>query len=476
MIKLRDYQSDMIQRVRDSIMKHRRVILQSATGSGKTVMACHMMQEAAAKGKRVFFLVHQNELLQQTSRSLWRYQIEHGLIVSGKGRSNCAVQVASVMTLKNRLADYEAPDLIIIDESHRAFAASYKAIVDAYPNAAVVGLTASPQRTDSKGLGELFYDIVNGPSIRYLIDMGALCDYELFGVPQMADLSSVRTRAGDYAKDDLEREVNKPKISGDAVQHYKRLASGKKCVVLCVSIKHAEDVAQAYRDAGISASAIHGKSKNRLSILADFESGKTLVLTSVNLLIEGYDHSEIAVVQQLRPTQSIVVYLQAIGRGLRPDPSKKHLIILDHVGNYQRHSLPCDERTWSLEGKKKGSRGNDEPTLSVQTCEQCYFTFKSGVTECPHCGDPVEFKARVIEQVDGELQRIEIAAKAEQERVAKKREQGKARTLDELVRLGVDRDIKNPSAWAANLFAARQGRRAAANDYTNASRILRGLA
>lgn len=470
MIQLRDYQVDMVNRTRDALRRHQRVLLQSPTGSGKTAIACHMMGAAREKGLSSMFLVHQNELLKQTSAALWHNKIEHGLIAAGKAKSPHAVQLASVMTLKNRLAHYQEPSLIIIDESHRALAPSYLQIIEHYPSAKVVGLTATPQRTDGKGLGHLYQEIVKGPSIIYLTGQGYLCDYELFGVPQLVDVSGIKKKAGDYDAGELEKEFNKPKITGDAIQHWNQLAKGLTTVVMCVSIQHAEDVAEQFRQAGISSAAIHGKTKSREEVLDKFENGEITVLTSVQLLVEGYDHPEIAAVVWLRPTQSLSVYLQGIGRGLRPHPSKSHLVIIDHVGNYARHGLPCADREWSLEDRKTRGRGDDsdEPRLSVQVCDKCYFTIKSGSTECPKCGAEIELKTREIEQVEGELQRIKEAAEAEERKKAMRIEQGMAKTIKELVEIGVSRKMKNPTGWAANIFAARQGRRAGAKDYAEA--------
>lgn len=475
MIQLRDYQIDMIERTREALKTNQCVVLQAPTGAGKTVVAAYMLEQAKKRGLTAMFLVHQNELIKQTSASLWNYKIEHGFIVSGRGRSPAPVQVASVMTLKNRLDQYDEPNLIIIDEAHRALAASYLKIVEAYPNAKVVGLTATPQRTDGRGLGHLFQHIVKGPSISHLTQIGSLCDYELFGVPQKVDMSSVKNKLGDYAADDLEREVNKPTITGDAIEHWRALANGLVTVVMCVSIKHAEDVASQFSAAGIPSEAIHGKTKNRDDVLERFESGVTTVLTSVQLLVEGYDHPAIAAVVWLRPTQSLSVFMQGNGRGLRPHHSKRHLTIIDHVGNFSRHGLPCADREWSLDdrSKNKKSSSSEEPDVGVQVCGECFFTVKTGLTECPKCGAEIELKSRTIEQVDGELERIKAAAveHKKQERI----EQGKSKTLEELVANGIARKMKNPSAWAANVFAARQGRKASAADYSAAKRVMVGM-
>jgi len=470
MIQLRDYQIDALDRTRASLAKHKRVILQAPTGAGKTAIACHMMAEARSRGLRSVFMVHQNELLNQTSKSLWKNKIEHGLIASGKAKTPLPVQLASVMTLKNRISSYDEPDLIIIDEAHRALAPTYQEILKQWPNAYVVGLTATPQRTDGKGLDHIFKDIVLGPSIQFLMDQGYLCDYELYGVPQLADTFNIKTKAGDYDAKQAEQELNRPRITGDAVDHYRQLANGRPMVVMCTTVKHADDVALAYNQSGIAAKALHGGIKNRDDILKEFESGKFNVLTSVNLMIEGVDLPFLSAVQWLRPTQSIVVYMQGNGRGLRPHSNKDNLVILDHVGNWQRHGMPCENREWLLAGRKKRSRGKQE-NLSVQTCQECYFTFRSGVHTCPHCGAPVEFKKREIETIDGELKRIKEAA-AKKER---RQEQGRARTIEELVELGIRRELKNPAYWAATVYASRQKRRPTPSELKQAYQHAKGM-
>lgn len=459
MIQLRPYQVEMIDGARKSLRKHQRVILQAPTGAGKTALACHMMSEAQKRGLSSFFMVHQNELLKQTSRALWRNKIEHGIIAAGKGRSPLSVQVASVMTLKNRLNSYDPPSLIIIDEAHRALAPSYLAVAEAYPQAKIVGLTATPRRTDGRGLGHLFEGIVLGPSIRSLIDTGYLCDYELFGVPSEVNVENVKIKGGDYDTRELSEAVNKPKITGDAVEHYKRFAMGEKAVVMCVDIAHAEAVAESFQAQGIKSEAIHGGTTDRDERLERFENGETLVLTSVQLLVEGVDLPCISVVIWLRPTQSLVVWLQGNGRGLRPHESKTHLKIFDHVGNWEKHGLPDREHEWDLADRPKGKRARPEPDVNVQVCQECHFTFLAGVRSCPFCGAAVQFRERVIEVVDGELQRIREAAAME---IAKKQariEQGMARSLPDLVRIGVNRNMKNPAYWAATVHASRQRRK-----------------
>jgi DNA repair protein RadD len=474
-LQLRPYQTDLIDRTREALRTNQRVLMQAPTGAGKTAITVYMMSRAAQAGRRSLFCVHQNELLDQTSRALWLQKLEHGLIASGKARSPLPAQVASVMTLVRRLDHYDPPDLIIIDEAHRAAAETYKRVLDAYPGAKVIGLTATPQRTDGKGLDGIFQNLVEGPTIRQLIDAGFLCDYELLGPPVSADLEGVRTTMGDYDRAEVEKRMDKPAIMGDAVRHYQTLTLGKRCVVMCVSIKHAQHVAESYQAAGIQAEMIEGNMTNneRAEVLARFKAGETKIITNVQLLIEGVDIPSIEVVQWLRPTQSVIVYMQGNGRGLRPAPGKDKLIILDHVGNWERHGLPDDDREWSLAGRK-GRKGNGEsdPDVRVQQCPACANIFRPGVSACPRCGAPVEVKeARKIEVVEGELVRIDREALQKESRKL----QGQARDLAALVELGVRRGMKNAAGWAANVYASREGRKPTPADYQRAKAVAAGV-
>lgn len=474
-LTLRPYQQDMIERTRAAMREHKRVLLQAPTGAGKTAITVHMMARAAEQGKRAFFLVHQSELLSQTSRALWAQHLEHGMIAAGRVQSNQPAQVASVQTLVRRLHRYKEPDLIIIDECHRSASASYQTILDAWPNAWVIGLTATPQRTDGKGLGDTYAVIVRGPSIRELMDAGYLCDYEIYAPPNTLDLSHLKTKMGDYDRSELEATVDRPTITGDAIATYLKHSPGKRCVVMCVSIKHAEHVRESYLSAGVPCELIEGSMTNqeREAVLDRMRSGETLVISQVQLMIEGVDLPGIEVIQWLRPTQSLIVWMQGNGRGLRPAQGKESLLILDQVGNWQRHGLPDDDREWSLEGRKKGRRSSsDETDIRVQQCQACYHVFRPGVSECPSCGAPVERKeARKIEVVEGELAKVD----ADLFRKAARQEQGQSRDLADLIALGSRRGMRNPGAWAVNVHCARQGRKPTRHDYGEASRIAKEM-
>lgn len=475
-MQLRPYQEQLIDRTREALTSNHAVLLQAPTGAGKTAITVYMMQRAAERGKRSMFIVHQNELLRQTSGALWKQKLEHGMIASGKRLSKMPAQVASVQTLVRRLELYQEPDLIIIDEAHRSAASTYRKVLKAYPNAKVIGLTATPQRTDGKGLGDTYQAIVQGPTISQLIKAGYLCDYEIFAPPSALDMSGVKTSMGDYDKAQTEIMIDKPTITGDAVAHYKRYAMGKRMVVMCVSIKHGTHVTEQYNNAGICAGLIEGKmtDREREKMLNDFAAGHLLVLVNVQLMIEGVDIPAIEAIQWLRPTKSLIIWMQGNGRGLRPMQGKEKLLIFDHVGNWHIHGLPDDDREWSLEGRtvKERKKDEEEADLKIQQCMKCYHVFKSGPDECPSCGAPVERKSpREIEQEEGELEKVDL----DQQRRERKREQATARTLRDLVALGIRRGLNRPAEWAAHTVAARSGKKAGQAQFKEARDIYNQL-
>lgn len=470
---LRPYQQDLIDRTRPALKRCRAVIVQGPTGMGKTALAVRMLAGAQAKGRSCWFLVHRKELMSQTSAALWEQHVEHGLIASGRSMTRLPLQVGTVQSVANRLDRLPAPDLIVPDECHRSVSPTFRRVIDAFPEAKVVGLTATPDRTDGKGLGDLYDDIIEGPSVRWLIDNGYLCDYRLLAPDTQADLSGVHTRAGEFVTEEVAAAVDKPQIIGDAVHTYRQHAMGRRCMVFCVGIKHSLHVCEQYRAAGIPAEHIDGMSSDahRQAAIERFRRGETLVLCSVALCIEGLDVPSIEVVQQLRPTQSTIVYQQSIGRGLRPAPGKDELLILDHVANWQRHGLPDDDRQWSLAGRRTQPQSDDEDAVQIKQCPQCFGIYRLAA-RCPYCHAQTPVQSREgPEQVDGELAEVEKA----RERRERRREQGAARTIEELVDLGVRRGMKNPAAWAAHVYMGRFGRKPGPAHFEQAQRALRNV-
>jgi superfamily II DNA or RNA helicase len=371
------------------------------------------------------------------------------------------VYVASVQTLVKRMDSIaDKPDIIIVDESHHLTEAStWGRVVAAYPDAKLLPVTATPCRLDGKGLGVgqggFADDMVTGPSMSWLIEQGFLSRYRIFAPPNALDLTGVKKRMGDYATDQLAEAVDKPAITGNAVEHYIRLATGKRAVAFCVSVEHARHVAEQFIAAGVTAECLDGSLDpgERDNRIKRFESGETLVMTSCGIVNEGFDLPAIEVAIMLRPTQSLSLYLQQIGRALRVFPGKTEAIILDHVGVVAMHGLPDEDREWSLEGVKKKARKtekDDTPDVKISTCSSC-FSVHAPAPICPTCGHIYPVRERKLEEKDGELAEI-TAEQLDVLRRQKRIMQGQAQTVEQLMKQGMGR------AQAIKVLEARKAK------------------
>jgi superfamily II DNA or RNA helicase len=244
----------------------------------------------------------------------------------------------------------------------------------------------------------------------------------VYGPPTDLDLTQVHTRMGDFVTKELEGAMDRPTITGSAVEHYKRLAMNQPAVAFCVSIRHCEHVAEQFKRAGFAAASIDGRmdTPQRQRLIADLSSGALKVLTSCQLLTEGVDVPACRDVILLRPTQSVTLFLQMVGRGMRPKPDGQPMILQDHVGNCIRHGLPDNEREWTLEGRKRSAR-DVETAPAIRVCEFCFAIFSAAADRCPKCKAMVPKQDRQIEEVDGELVRLSpeeaLRQKWKQERV-----------------------------------------------------------
>lgn len=455
MIVLRDYQDALIERARERFRSgDRSVLLQLPTGGGKTLTSAFMVRNTVAKGNIAWWLVHRREIINQASGTFSSLGIPHGLVMGGAVTDPTArVQIGSIQTIARRLHKLPPPDIIVFDEAHHMGARQYQDVYDAFPNAVKLGLTATPARLDGKGLGSWFDTLIEGPTVSLLIERGALSPYRLFA-PATPDLTGVATVAGDFKKDSLARIMDRPSIVGDAVQHYQRLAGGKRAVVFACSIEHSRNIIAQFQQAGITAEHVDGSmdTQTRDAVIQRFVSGETLILSNVDLFGEGFDVPAIEAVIMLRPTQSLSLYLQQVGRGLRPLAGKETAIILDHAGNSLRHGLPDDEREWSLEDRVKRSRA--APSESpVRQCEQCYRVYRPA-PKCPGCGYEAPVAARVVEEVEGVLAEIDAAAVKREAR----REESQCHTLADWQELARKRGYS--PGWAFHRFNARQRRAA----------------
>ena len=457
-MQLRPYQAQAIDDLRNAYRSgSRSPLLCLPTGGGKTVIFSAIAQASAAKGNNVLILVHRRELLRQASAKLRAVGLQHGTIAAGLPLTSEQVQVASVQTLVRRLSRLQwEPGLIIIDEAHHAVAGSWSRVLDHWPNAFRLGVTATACRLDGRGLGNAFDQLVIGPTVAHLTASSYLADARIYAPPVLANLGGLHTRAGDYATDEAADAMDRPTVTGDAVTHYQKHATGKAAIAFCCNTKHAASVAAQFQAAGINAATLLGTTKpeQRDQLVSDLGAGRLQVLVTVDVVSEGFDCPGASVAILLRPTKSESLYLQQVGRVLRPKPDGSKALILDHVGNVMRHGFPDDAREWSLaDGLRRTRATSAAPT--VRTCPSCYAAFKPQPI-CPVCGtDCAPKHKRAMAQVDGELQELrrESVRQRIAERTNNRREQGRARSLQSLLALAKERGYS--PGWAYKVYASR---------------------
>lgn len=515
---LRPYQQQLADDVRLAYkMGHRCPLVVASTGMGKTILFSYITFNASARGNAVIVAAHRKEIIRQISMSLAKFGVEHEVIAPPKlrrviiaaqfkafGRSfvkmGARVMVGSVQTLVTRFdlidsildsnserdADgkvikRKAP-LIIMDEGHHVVEdTQWGRVMDRY-HVEVEGraliVTASPERLDGRGLGKGFGGfadtMIEAPPMSWAIANGFLSPYRALTAPQQIDVAGVAVRRGDYVTAELAERVDKPSITGDAIAHWQQHANGLRAVAFCVSVEHARHVADEFTAAGIPAAYIDGDMDDdqRDRAIIGFAEGRVQVLTNVNIVSEGFDLASIAQMDvtidcliDLAPTQSLINYMQRVGRALRPAPGKV-AVLLDHAGNILRHGLPDDHREWSLEGRKKRGKKADndnEGEDAVRICPACRSYHRpwekrteDGLEMCPHddCGHvypPAPEKQRKVEQQDGDL--VELSAEQiEAMRRQKRAMQGQAKTVPELIAQGISR------GRAIKIVAAREAK------------------
>lgn len=374
-MKLRDYQLKLIEEIHRRMHRWKWVCAVMPTGAGKTAMGTEIVRRSMAKGKRIYWMAHRRELVDQASLSFMRAKIPHGLIVSGEPASRHQVQICSVQTVGRRLDRIRQPHFIVFDECHHARASTWMKIVDVWRDSHCLGLTATPVRLDGKGLGDVFGEMAIGPTIKELIEMGHLSDYDYFAYP--LNMEGVKKTGGDYNKKAMEERVRSAHIVGNLVKEYEKRGRGQM-LVFAPSISYSKEFV-----AGLDKAAhLDGTTPKmeREGILNQFRRKEINILSNVELFTEGLDIPEIERIGMLRPTQSLSLFLQMAGRGLRPAKGKEKCIILDHAGNFDRHRLPCEDRDWELYPSKE----KKEAPLSLFTCEQCFGVYRGRT--CPYCG------------------------------------------------------------------------------------------
>lgn len=499
----RPYQADGIADIKQNLRAgKKRPLYVLPTGGGKTFCYAMIAEGAAAKGNRVLILEHRKELIRQASVSVGRLGVKHQIIAPPSKiadirrvhvdkigwpmvSADSHVAVASVQTLARRmdwLAEYD-PDIIVIDEAHHSVAGTWARIIEACPRSILIGVTATPCRTDGQGLGDVFDCMVLGPSMADLIADGYLVPFRVFVPPRKVDASAVRHEGGDLSTKAQSEILNTKQVTGDAVQHYRELAPGRPAIVFCCDIKHAEDVAQAFRDDGWRFEVVTGDMDDNLrdERIGGLETGLLQGIVTVDIAGEGTDIPCAEVGIMLRLTESEGLFLQQAGRLTRTvyapgfdlstrsgrlaaitSSPKQYGLLIDHVGNVgvntakgfiSNHGFPDWDREWSLAGRKKSGRKKEqEVTERILQCPICQFV--SGPRQIcygpkpdgGYCQHVFQARSRQLDQVAGTLEEMSSDSAGMN---IKKIQTGKARDAAELRALGVS------TQRAAHIMAAR---------------------
>ena len=428
---LRPYQHDAVDQVELAWHRGRRApLLAAPTGSGKTIIACELIRRAVDRGRRVLFLAPRRELIEQAVDKLEAAGIDTNVVMAGDSRrsSFARVTVASVDTLHaRRMRDggYPIldPDLIVVDEAHLFVTPLRAGIIGYWPKAKIAGLTATPARKDGRALALIFDELIEVATVGELTEQGFLVPGRYFSIGD-PDLSRVKITAGDYNSHQLGEVMNRPTLVGNIVTTWLSRAGGRRTVVFATTIAHSAALANEFKAHGVAAEHVDANTptEERHDIFERFRSGDTQVLANCTLASYGFDLPELDCVIVARPTKSMVLYLQMIGRGLRPAPGKTHCLVLDHSGVVRRFGFADEPREWSLEGRVTDWReearrdGRELPEAkTLRDCPECEALFTGA--QCPSCGWYRKPKGIRVETLDGDLIEIDDVRESDQEKL-----------------------------------------------------------
>lgn len=361
--KLRPYQAAIKETAYSRLDSCNSVMIQMPTGTGKTIVFTSMVKDICnwcmenSGESHVLIVAHRRELIQQASNKLG--SIEHGIIMSGCPlHLERMVQVASIQTFMSK-SNYEKVrqipfDFIIIDEAHHSLANSYRMLWKMYPNSKKIGVSATPCRINHEGFTELFSELVVSYPIKWFIQEGYLSNYTYISIKtksstqKMVDGIKRLGVDGDYLNEELSKLFDRDSIRSNLYKSYCKYCKGKKGIVYAIDRKHAVNIVGLYATNGVNCVMIDGTTpvEERQAIISEFRQSKDMVIVNVNIFSEGFDCPDIEFIQLARPTKSLSMYLQQVGRGLRPIESKEFAIILDNVGLYNRFGTPMADRDW----------------------------------------------------------------------------------------------------------------------------------
>lgn len=427
---LYEHQLTFLNDIKQSIKAgNRKIMCVAPCGFGKSVIMKHICESARLKHNSSLVVVHRIELVNQL--------VERGL------------NVEMIQTLSRHLTDANKYNILIIDEAHLALAKTYRKVIEHYSNAVILYFTATPQRLDGQAFGIIADDIVISKSAKWLIANGYLAPYDYYAPKLLVDASKLSLAQGEYLQSDIIEQMDKPKVYGDIFNEWCKFAKDKKTIVYASSLSHSQRIVDYFASNNVSAAHIDGNTNKaeRNEIIEKFKRGEIMVLSNYALIVEGFDVPDCECCIIARPTQSLVIHIQSTMRCMRFKPNKR-AIILDFVGNYERHGLPDDEREWSLDRiKRVRVSANDEPKVLIRNCPNCFKVYSASLgVVCPYCQFNVGKTKEEIEY-DEKQELIKLEA---YERKSKRMEVGMAKTKADLERIAKDRGYAR--GWVYNMM------------------------
>lgn len=411
MYKLYDYQQKLVTEARQALSNgNKGVLIVSPPGSGKSIVIAEVARLTTLRKNRVLFFVHRRELVNQIKNTFKR---------EGVNLKLCTI--STVMKIANHVTEIPQPNIIIIDEAHHTRASSYIKILNYFKNVPRLGFTATPWRMNGMGFEDIYTKIIRGPQVQWLIDHHRLADYiyvsRLLGKDHLLKTSST----GDYTKSSMDSFIKSVNF-GNMIETYKRFTKdNRKTIVYAPSIKSANLIASQFNRFNFKAIEVDSKTskKRRDEIMNSFRQGKIKVLVNVDLISEGFDVPDCSCVIMLRPTKSLVIYLQQAMRCMRYQPNKK-AVIIDHVDNFQAEEkikvktfsfngkpketnkkfpfgFPRDDRNWTISSRTKPS---SESSLAIKTCPFCFGVILAGCRVCPICGEEIPVKEKTSKKLN----------------------------------------------------------------------------
>lgn len=423
---LYNHQAEFLNNIKQSIKNgNKRIMCVASCGFGKSIIIKEICDSATKKNNNYMILVHRIELVNQLN--------ERGLKAS---------MVQTISRHINEQPDYK---IIIIDEAHLALSQSYLKVINHYKNAIILYFTATPKRLDGLNFSTIADDIVIAKSAKWLIENNYLAPYDYYAPKILVDCDKLTTTNGDYTQSDIIEQMDKPKIYGDIFNEWCKFAKDKKTIVYASSLSHSKKIVDYFNANGINSAHIDGNTPRAIrdKIINDFKCGNIKILSNYALIVEGFDVPDCECCIIARPTQSLVIHIQSTMRCMRYKPNKR-AIILDFVGNFERHGLPDDDREWSLESIKRPRSKNDEPKILTRTCPNCYKVYQAKLgLKCPYCNSIVSKTKKEIEY-DKQQELIKVEAI---NRKKKRMEVGRSQTRDDLERIARERGYKRSWVW-----------------------------